>query len=572
MATVGIPAGTEIKFTDNGWHCGALYGNEGTITWISTNCVEPGTVIIYKKYSDPYDSGSSATVNIGQLIDDPMFSVNIRNEEILAYQGDASDPTFLYALDTSITVPGVWEDCPLPTSDKAIRTSLPPGLQNGLTAVCVSNYDDVVLNTNTTAILGDRQTVLEYIGDYHNWIGHDTIVFPLDTWDFTFPELGSVGGTVTDEDILNGTWDITGQVYDVDSGLSQDSVWYMAFNTSGVAFISAGYFTNAWENPLTATQNLNISTVEKANSYENVTIGTNNYVTIAAMDIDADRGSDTLTADLDVYFTVVDDDINPPFFDYLTWNGGTSLDTNQAIAGEVVVTARVNDVESGIAFATAPPYILVLDSDGNVAASNVFNVGSLVDGDARNSNTVVTAMLDVGALGCGTYTAHVIIVDADADRLDDRLMATNSILLDMAGNSVPVDNQYITAAGVQLEALAGEVTDGMINTGGWDMAVLLSHPFSPILLDAPDDPQYQVLSAATNWLWSGSWTNGTSVSTNFYATNTVQALDPGSFDMIDTGVYEVIWWAVSEDACDPGNMGTNFMLVVDDDIVPPEWT
>ncbi|HNR94570.1 MAG TPA: lamin tail domain-containing protein, partial [Kiritimatiellia bacterium] len=359
VATVGIPAGTEIKFTDNGWHCGALYGNEGTITWISTNCVEPGTVIIYKKYSDPYDSGSSATVNIGQLIDDPMFSVNIRNEEILAYQGDASDPTFLYALDTSITVPGVWEDCPLPTSDKAIRTSLPPGLQNGLTAVCVSNYDDVVLNTNTTAILGDRQTVLEYIGDYHNWIGHDTIVFPLDTWDFTFPELGSVGGTVTDEDILNGTWDITGQVYDVDSGLSQDSVWYMAFNTSGVAFISAGYFTNAWENPLTATQNLNISTVEEANSYENVTIGTNNYVTIAAMDVDADRGSDSLTEYLDIPFTVVDDDINPPFFDYLTWNGGTSLDTNQALAGDISVTARVNDIQSGIAFETAPPYILV---------------------------------------------------------------------------------------------------------------------------------------------------------------------------------------------------------------------
>ncbi|MGD9873215.1 MAG: phospholipase D-like domain-containing protein [Kiritimatiellia bacterium] len=569
VVTVGIPAGTVIHFTDNGWRCTeGLNTTEGYITWTSTECLEPGTVVIIKKWADPTDSTSGISANYGTVVDPygatSGFLVNRAREQILAYQGSATSPTFLYCLNSASGVPGTWSNCPPPSTDKSYWTALPPGLQDGLTAVSVENFDDVVLSTNVLSIDGDRQAVLEYIGDYSNWIGHDEIVYPLNTWAFVFPSLGSVGGTISDEDVLLGHWDITGQVWDVHSGLSNDTVWYTAYNTNLVKFIDTAYFTNDWAVPLTYTQNLNVTTVQPADSYTNVTLGTGNFVRIWARDIDADRINDGLATNRNVYFTVVDDDINPPFFDSLTWNGLTYLSTGVTA---VAVTARVNDIESGIAFVSAPPYILVLAADGTVEFSNTFSVGSFVDGDAENSPTEITAALDLSTLACGTFTAKVVMADADLDRLGDRLMVTNMVTLDMAGSGTTTPaTGVVTAAGVELEAVAGEITDGMINTGGWDMAAALYHASG-----IAASPTYQVFSAATNELFSGVWSNYTTVGTDFYGTNPVSAItDAGVISMIDTGFYPVVWYARSDNECDlTGAFDTNLMLVVDDDIYPP---
>lgn len=571
VATVGIPAGTVIHFTDNGWRCGSLNDTEGYVTWTATDCVAPGTVVIIKKWADPTDPASGISVNYGSVVDPFGFNsgllVNRQREQILAYQGTASDPTFLYCLNSASGVPGTWSNCPPPSTERSYWTALPPGLQDGLTAVSVANYDDVVLSTNVLSIDGDRQAVLEYIGNYSNWIGHDEIVYPLNTWNFTFPSLGSVGGTVTDEDILLGNWDVTGQVYDVHSGLSTDTVYYSAFNTNGVKFIDSAFFTNIWPNASTQMVNLSVTAVQPANSYTNVTLGTGNLFRIYATDADNDRYNDSLSTNLNVYFTVVDDDINPPFFDSLTWNGLTYLSTGVTA---VAVTARVNDIESGIAFVSATPYILVLDSSGAPVVSNSFTIGSLTNGAARNEPVAITAALDLSDLACGTFTARVVLTDADLDRLDDSLVVTNIVTLDMAGSGTATPaTGVVTAAGIELEAVAGEITDGMINTGGWDMAAALYHASG-----IAASPYYQVFSAATNELFSGVWSNYTTVGTDFFGTNPVSAItDAGIISLIDTGLYPVVWYARSDNECDLlGAFNTNHMLVVDDDTnAPAGW-
>ena len=77
-----VDASTAINFTDNGWlAAGGFRANEGTATWTApAGGATAGTVITI--------SGLTGSLN-------PSTS----GDQILAYQGTAGSPTFLYALD-----------------------------------------------------------------------------------------------------------------------------------------------------------------------------------------------------------------------------------------------------------------------------------------------------------------------------------------------------------------------------------------------------------------------------------------------------------------------------------------
>ncbi|MDJ0598379.1 MAG: hypothetical protein QNJ37_06020 [Crocosphaera sp.] len=77
VTLVDITAGTEIKFTDNGWQAaGSFRATEGTFTWTASTDIAAGTVI-------------------NPSISSVLFSTS--GDQIIAYQGEDSNPTFISA-------------------------------------------------------------------------------------------------------------------------------------------------------------------------------------------------------------------------------------------------------------------------------------------------------------------------------------------------------------------------------------------------------------------------------------------------------------------------------------------
>jgi hypothetical protein len=537
--------------------------------------VDPGEVIIWRNENvgatSINDPDSYTNVNIGTMSHGTPFSSstaflpNTVGEQILAFQGDNSDPRFIYALHT-----GSWGWL-RPASDgisvkASSSTRLPPGLVEGVTAVSVQNLNNVVISTNITTINGTRDQVLAYIGESTNWVANDITVFPLDTWNFTFPDLGSAGGTITDYTILTGGWSITGTVVDVHSGLNPTGVVFDVLNPASNLVLQAA-FTNAFATNANVEANLNSSV--GAGSYALNDTGTF-YVVITAQDSDNDRGNDSLSASLTVPFTVIDDDDTPPYFTSLTWNGKPDLDVSEL--NSVVITTRVGDVDSGIAFTSSPPHFVILNDTGSIIYSNAFTQpGGFSEGDASGSDTeqIWTPSMNLSAiLSCGVFTCRVVIVDADNDRPFDGEVLNYEVLLNLVdGGDDPteLDEMKVNDIDVNLAVL----TDEDIQLGGWDLAVVFTNASSVIGTNDALRPRYTLLSDAEVELQADVWQNYVIASGDFFATNVIAAVTNDNADLIDIGEYAIEWFAQSESPCDGGAAGTNLVQVVDDDDEAP---
>lgn len=155
VALVPLPAGTTIQFTDNGWMgAGGFRANEGVFTYTAP----AGGVAV----------GEVVTVNEPT---GPSFSTS--GEQLLAYQGTADNPTFIYGLNDE--GPAEWQADALNSNTSA----LPAGLVNGSTAVAVNEADNVAYTGPTS---GTRTDLLTAIGNPANWQGDDAnpVAFPGD--------------------------------------------------------------------------------------------------------------------------------------------------------------------------------------------------------------------------------------------------------------------------------------------------------------------------------------------------------------------------------------------------------
>ena len=177
VALTAIASGTEIKFTDNGWlAAGAFRGGEQTLIYTAPTALAAGEVV---------------TINTSNV---SAFSVS--GDQLLAYQGDESNPSFVYALNVEGN--GLWQA----DATNSNTSALPAGLTNGSTAVAVNERDNVRYNGPTT---GTRTELLAAIGDRANWTGSNSArqSFPgsftvTDTGGNAFPQFTS---GLTDQEI-----------------------------------------------------------------------------------------------------------------------------------------------------------------------------------------------------------------------------------------------------------------------------------------------------------------------------------------------------------------------------------
>lgn len=158
VTLVDIPAGTEIKFTDNGWlAAGGFRGGEQTHTYTASTDLAAGTVV-------------TITTDV------PDFSN--AGDQLLAYQGADDAPSFIYALNNKGG--GLWQADATSSSTSA----LPPGLTDGVTAVALVEANNVVYSGT---MRGSRAELLQGIGDRENWTRDNNApqTFPAGPFDVT---------------------------------------------------------------------------------------------------------------------------------------------------------------------------------------------------------------------------------------------------------------------------------------------------------------------------------------------------------------------------------------------------
>jgi hypothetical protein len=169
---VGLSPGTTIKFTDNGWSNTVFRVNEGGVTWSNNTggTISPGTVIIVTNMDTTTiftDLGSATRFG------SPDFSAS--GDQLFAYQGADSSPTFLFAL---VNKTG-WDPLPITSSNNSTK---PAALTDFETALLLGTNGWAGLANTTpdnSQYIGPRTglTVTQYkaaIADPSNWEYLDT--------------------------------------------------------------------------------------------------------------------------------------------------------------------------------------------------------------------------------------------------------------------------------------------------------------------------------------------------------------------------------------------------------------
>ena len=155
---VNLTAGTQIQFTDNGWiaasgtSSGSFRATEGIATYTApAGGVARGTII-------------SLAANRTNFSLTSQFLLSVDGDQLLAYQGTSSAPTFIYALTTRGSG---WTNA---TSSNT--SALPSGLQNGTTAVAVSWSNAYMSQAGPRQ--GSAATIRTGFSTASNWSGSNS--------------------------------------------------------------------------------------------------------------------------------------------------------------------------------------------------------------------------------------------------------------------------------------------------------------------------------------------------------------------------------------------------------------
>ncbi|MCD4696377.1 MAG: choice-of-anchor J domain-containing protein, partial [Bacteroidales bacterium] len=170
---VDISSGTEITFTDSGvLSDGSFRGNEGAVKWTAPSNLTAGTIISFITNSTEFVVANDPIVGTNG------FNLSGSGDQVIAFIGSSSSPTFIYAAQINSNV---WQV----GSDDSNQSDLPPGLINGTTAVAAGagsgpedEYDNAWYSGTTT---GTQASLLTSISNNSNWTGNNSSYSPYTT-------------------------------------------------------------------------------------------------------------------------------------------------------------------------------------------------------------------------------------------------------------------------------------------------------------------------------------------------------------------------------------------------------
>ena len=206
---VDIDAGTEIRFTDSGWKSDNTFrGGEGAVKYTAPTSLSAGTEITYQGNNGDFVADNDATVgNNG-------FTLSASGDQVFAFQGVSTSPTFIYAVQTNSTV---WQSDATNSSTSAI----PLGLTDGTNAAAVGSgsgagaeWDNAAYDKDNSTMSGTAAVLLAAISTNSNWVGQNSPRYDLTLYDFTITT-GSTAPTVSTvaaSNIYVSTADMNGNV------------------------------------------------------------------------------------------------------------------------------------------------------------------------------------------------------------------------------------------------------------------------------------------------------------------------------------------------------------------------
>jgi Secretion system C-terminal sorting domain len=139
-----ITNGTVINFTDNGWNSStsALMTAEQTLTWTCSGSIAAGKQVHIAGTTVKIDGVTNGTVTGSAL------SLSTVGDQVLAYQGLASSPTFISGIHMNVysisagdpvnTTAAAWDGT---NSNNQSASALPPGLTTGTNAIWIGTQD-----------------------------------------------------------------------------------------------------------------------------------------------------------------------------------------------------------------------------------------------------------------------------------------------------------------------------------------------------------------------------------------------------------------------------------------------
>ncbi|GEM_PF-716667 len=199
---VDLDAGTVIYFTDNGWSNG-WRASEGTVTYTAPGAITAGTVLSYR------------SVDENGFVKSGSFDLSASGDTILAYQGSAGSPQFLYGIGWAIASPWVTAGTVL----TANTSEMPSGLSTGAYTIVACGTSDNYQYSSANGTSGTKAELLQKTGTAANWAGNDTTAYAKFTPDFTVSSGGGVNDYVPgyeDRDVVNvTTYGVTGLAVDV---------------------------------------------------------------------------------------------------------------------------------------------------------------------------------------------------------------------------------------------------------------------------------------------------------------------------------------------------------------------
>jgi cytosine/adenosine deaminase-related metal-dependent hydrolase len=173
VALADLPEGEVIRFTDSGWKSDNTFrANEGGVAYtVPSGGLAKGTVV---SKDNPFTSAGWGVDNSG--LGSGGFLLSSSGDQILAFQGDASSPTFIYALNDKGA--GVWQS----DATDSNTSALPSGLVDGTTAVALNEADNAKYTGITS---GNRAELLAAVSDRNNWTGDNANRQTIDTTPWT---------------------------------------------------------------------------------------------------------------------------------------------------------------------------------------------------------------------------------------------------------------------------------------------------------------------------------------------------------------------------------------------------
>ena len=233
-----IDTGTEIFFTDEGvLSDGSLRTSEGTVKYTAPTAISAGTVIQFTGIGGDF------------TLEDSGFALSTGGDQVIAYQGTAATPTFIYAAQTNSTQFQTG-------SNSTLQSDLPPGLTVGTSAVAVGfgpgvqdEFDNSTYNEALTN--GTQAELLAAISNATNWTGNNIGPITLADGPFTVngatpvneaPVLsGNVIFTAINEDVVD-TANLGNTVAELGSLITDAN-----FDPEGIAITSVDNTNGTWQ-------------------------------------------------------------------------------------------------------------------------------------------------------------------------------------------------------------------------------------------------------------------------------------------------------------------------------------